>query len=297
MAFFKRNLIVEVGDGAEKLIIKEPLNIQTTVVKAIKTGESDYAQITITNLSEGSRNKLNTQYAKVNIFGGYGDQYDLIFSGDIISSTHKKEGVEWLSSLECGDGVEVLDQAIINKTYEKGFKLGDIIKDFSNISGVALEDLTGIDDTFSLTRGKAFSSDMKEALTELGNANNFDWSIQDGKLVVFKRGKGRASVVNVISARSGMVGSPEWINTGADDQKTATTTGQTFKVNSLCIPSLRPADKIIVKSESLKGRIGSYNYDNEKADYETEFIVTKVQHDLNNRSGNFITQIECITEV
>ena len=295
MQLFKRNLIIIVGSEEDSLIIKEPLTIQATIVKDIKTGESDYAQVSITNLSKASRDKLNTQYNKVQILGGYGNQEDLIFLGNIISSTHKKEGADWISTIECGDGIETLDKALINKTYEKGFKLGDIIKDFANISDLSIESIIGIDENFALSRGKSFSMDAKQALTELGNANNFDWSIQDNKLVVTKRGTGREAVTAVISARSGMVGSPEWINTGADDQKTVPQKGQAFKVNSLCIPSLRPADKIIVKSESLKGRIGNYNYNIEKEDYELEFFVTKVQHDLNNRAGNFVTQIECTT--
>lgn len=293
MKLFKRNLIIEVGKEGESLIIKEPLTIQATIVKDIKTGESDYAQVTITNLSPVSRDKLNTQYGKIRILGGYGDQEDLIFLGNIISATHKKEGPEWISTIECGDGIETLDKAIINKTYEKGFKLGDIIKDFAKISDLSIESIIGIDENFSLSRGKAFSMDMKQALTELGNANNFDWSIQDNKLAIVKRGKGREVARNIISARTGMVGSPEWINTGADAQKTATQKGQAFKVNSLCLPSLRPADRIIIKSESLEGRIAGYNYNIKKDEFETEFIVTKLQHDLNSRSGNFITQIEC----
>lgn len=295
MQLFKRNLIVKVGNEEDILTIKEPLTIQATIVKDIKSGESDYAQVTITNLSTSSRDKLNTEYGKIQILGGYGDQEDLMFLGNIISSTHKKEGAEWISTIECGDGIEILDKALINKTYEKGFKLGDIIRDFAKESDLSVESIIGIDENFALDRGKSFSMDSKQALTELGNANNFDWSIQDNNLVIAKRGTGREQVTRVISARTGMVGSPEWINTGADDQKTVTQKGQAFKVNSLCIPSLRPVDKILIKSESLKGRIGSYNYNIEKEDYQIEFIVNKVQHDLNNRSGNFITQIECNT--
>lgn len=291
---FRRNLSIVVGDGTDTLTITEPLTIQATIVKDLKSGEEDYAQVNITNLSEGTRNKLNEQYSKIIIKGGYGEQEDIIFSGSIIASTHKKEGAEWLSTIECGDGVEVLDSAIINKTYNKGFRLGDIIKDIANVGGLDIEDTIGINSDFSLERGKVFSSDMKQALTELGDANDFDWTIQDNKLVIAKRGEGRSSEVHIISAKTGMIGTPEWINNGADKQKTSTTTGQAFKVNALCIPSLKPADKIIIKSESLDGRIGNYFFKKDRNEYETEFIVTKVQHDLNNRVANFATQIECI---
>ena len=120
--------------------------------------------------------------------------------------------------------------------------------------------------------GKVFSSDMKQALTELGNANDFDWTIQDNKLVIAKRGKGRKTAIHVISAKTGMIGTPEWVNNGADAQKNTTKTGQTFKINALCIPSLKPADRIIIKSESLEGRIGNYVFKKDKKEYESEFI-------------------------
>lgn len=295
MELFKRNLKVIVGTGTEAITITEPLSIRAVVVKDLKTGEKDYAQLTIFNLKKGTRDTLNTQYEKIAIVGGYGTQEDVIFAGSLIAATHKHEGTEWVSTLECGDGVEILDKALVNKTYSKGFKLGDILRDFANTNSVDLGDIIGIDESVSLSRGKTFSTDMQSALDELGKANNFDWTMQDDKLVVVNRGQYRTSGVRLISARTGMVGSPEWINTGSDNAKLVAQAGLKFKVTSLCIPSLKPADLILVESGSLQGRIGDYSYDTEKDSFRGEFVVSKVQHDLDNIQGNFITQIECMT--
>jgi len=134
---------------------------------------------------------------------------------------------------------------------------------------------------------------MQSALNELAKANDFDWSMPDEQLLIVKRGQSRDEALRLISARTGMIGSPEWINTGGDNAKLATQQGLKFKVTSLCIPSLKPADLIVVESGSLQGRVGDYFYDVEKEDFRSEFIVSKVQHDLDNIEGNFITQIEC----
>jgi len=295
MKLFKRSLSLIIGDDTQAITVTEPTTIRATIVKDIKTGEKDYAQLTIFNLKHSTRDALNTKYQKIRIVGGYAEQTDTIFVGSVVSVTHKHEGTEWITLLECGDGVETLDTALINKTYEKGFKLGDMLKDFSSINGINIEEVIGIDESKALPRGKSFSTDMQSALDELGKANNFDWSFQDEKLIIVQRGKGRVQASRIISARTGMVGSPEWINTGSDATKLATQKGLKFKVVSLCIPSLKPADLIIVESESLQGRIGDYQYDVEKPNFRAEFIVSKVQHDLDNREGNFITQIECNT--
>ena len=296
MSLFKRNLTLTIGSEDEAIVVTEPINIRATIVKDIKSGEKDYASVTIINLSKGTRDALNTQYKEIEIKAGYAEESDICFVGSVISATHTHEGTEWITTIECGDGIEVLDQALINKTYEKGFTLGDVLKDFAAISDISLGDILEVDTTKALSRGKSFSTDVQAALNELGKTNNFDWSIQDGKLVVVGTGKSRVSVTRVIGARSGMVGSPEWINTGADAAKTNPITGTKFKVNSLCIPSLKPADMIIVRSESLSGRIGSYNYNIKRPESDERFSVTKVQHDLDNRAGNFITQIECVSQ-
>ena len=295
MKLFKRSLSIIIGDDTQAVTITEPTTIRATVVKDIKTGEKDYAQLTIFNLKHSTRDALNVKYQKVRVVGGYAEQTDTIFVGSVVSVTHSHVGTEWITRLECGDGAEVLDNALINRTYEKGFKLGDILKDFSNINDVTLAEIIGIDETKALSRGKSFATDMQSALNELGKANNFDWSMQDEKLIIVQRGKGRVQSSQLISARTGMVGSPEWMNTGSDVTKLASQEGLKFKVVSLCIPSLKPADLITIESGSLQGRIGDYRYDVTKPDFSTEFVVSKVQHDLDNREGNFITQIECNT--
>lgn len=295
MSLFKRSLSLTIGSALNSIVVTDPLTIRATVVKDIKSGESDYAEVIIYNLSKGTRDAMNTEYQDIEISGGYAGQNDIIFSGSIVSASHTHVGSEWITTIQCGDGIQILDNALINKTYEKGFKLGDIIDDFAAVTGLSVSDKIDINETTILSRGQSFSSDFESALNELGKANNFDWSIQDGGLVVVGQGASRSDITRVIGARSGMVGSPEWINTGTDAAKVDTASGAKFKVVSLCIPSLKPADRIIVKSESLSGKIANYVYDVEKPDYETEFAVTKVQHDLNNREGNFITQIECTT--
>lgn len=302
MKLYKRNLEVLVGTAERSVVVKSPLTIRTTIVKDIKTGEKDYAQVTLFNLKKGTRDLLNEPYQKVRIVGGYGDQKDVMFIGNVVASTHKHDGTEWITTLECGDGAKTLDKALINKTYGKGFKLGDLLRDFALTTGVALDDIIGINENAALSRGKVFSSDLQTALNDLARAHDFNWSIQDEKLIIVDRGQYRTQGVRLINARTGMVGSPEWINSGSDDttvkktkskEKPKPKPGQKFKVTSLCIPSLKPADLILVESGSLQGRMGSYVYDVQKDNFRGEFAVSKVQHDLDNIQGNFITQIEC----
>ena len=61
----------------------------------------------------------------------------------------------------------------------------------------------------------------------------------------------------VISAQTGMLGSPEWMNTGTSKAKTQDEDGTRLKVVSLCQASIKPFDKIFVKSVALRGRIGN----------------------------------------
>lgn len=292
MALFNRKLQITVGNDDEAVIIKQPLKITAKIVKDGKVGEDDFAEISIYNLSEETRGRFNEQYSKIIIEAGYDTELSVAFVGDIQNATHSKEGTEWITRVIAGDGAQVLDQALINKTYKKGTTLGDMLDDIQRISGVDELTAINIDLDKILERGKSVNDMARNVLTKEGQSNGFDWSMQDGKFVLVDIKKSRVETFVVLSATSGLIGTPEWINSGNDKSQTVTQEGTRIKTVSLAMPTIRPFDKILIKSGALSGKIGAKIVNTNSTEMSEFFKVIKVMHEFNSYDGDFKTTIE-----
>lgn len=302
--FFKRKMSVLVGNATNSFEIKESkaqngqsglvnLKMHAQIVKDGKTGEDDFCEMEIYNLSEPTRELFNTEYTSIVVSAGYGERIGVIFTGDIQSATHLHEGQNWVTKIIASDGGKALDQALINKTYKKGTTMGQMMQDFQNISGIPDLTMVNLDVDKVLERGKTVSGMMRDVLTDLGNSNGFDWSVQDGSLVAVKTDVARSSQRVVISAQTGMLGTPEWMNTGTSKAKTEDEDGTRLKVVSLCQTSIKPFDRVYIKSEALSGRIGNISIDVNPTTLIGEFKVVKITHDIDSFEGEFKSIIEC----
>jgi len=269
------------------------LKINAKIIKDAKTGEDDFCELEIYNLSEPTRELFNTQYTNIVVSAGYGDRVGAVFIGNIQSSTHTFEGQDWVTRIVASDGGRALDQALINRTYKKGTTLGDMMQDFQNITGLPELSMIGLDVNKVLERGKTINGMFRETMTELGASNEFDWSVQDGSIVAVKTSESRNAQRIVVSAQTGMIGSPEWINTGTSKAKTQAEDGTKLKVVSLCQASIKPFDKIFVKSVALRGRISGISISIDPTELVGEFKVLKVTHELDSFDGDFKTTLEC----
>mgnify|MGYP000091150670 CR=1 FL=1 len=302
--FFGRKMSVLIGDENSSIEIKDvarkgtngaTVNLKMTakIVKDAKTGEDDFCELAIYNLSETTRELFNTQYTKMILTAGYGEKVGVMFTGDIQSSTHTFEGQDWVTRVIASDGGRALDQALINKTYKKGTTLGQMMEDFQNISGIPELSMINVDVDKVLERGKTINGMMRETITDIGNSNGFDWSVQDGSLIAVDAKVARSSQQIVVSAQTGMIGSPEWINTGTSKAKAQTEEGTKLKVVSLCQIAIKPFDKIFVQSVALRGRIGGISIDINPTQLIGEFKVLKITHELDSFDGDFKSTIEC----
>ena len=292
----KRNLIIDVGGT----IIRDPMKIQCTITKDSDTDQPDFAEIKLYNLTEGTRSKISTEAKKVLVQGGFGDDEDDIFIGDIQVVTSKHTATEWITTIIAGDGATALQQAIINKSYKSPISSKELLEDIARTSKLVDEDVkdnvefVDIDDDVNTLRGVSLSAPARDEFTRICRGRGWNWNIQNEKIVVTPKDKSRKELAYDISVETGMVGSPEWVNTGRNLRKKDDKQNPLkIRVEVLMLAGIRPRDKIKITTKSLEGRIGTFLYNKQRKETLDDFFtVDTVKHTLDSRDGKFITKIE-----
>jgi hypothetical protein len=289
----KRNLVVQIDDIA----VRDPAKITARITKDVESDSPDFCEVTIYNLTEATRSKIIAS-KRIEVSGGYSDTEEVIFTGDIQAVLNKKDPSNWKTTIIAGDGATAMVQSIINKTYKKPTDVKTVLEDIARTSGLAKKiEFIDIENSTDTLRG---TTRVGRATSEINNIclpRDWTWNIQNDTLVICKHGKGREIEAYKISVDTGMIGSPEWVNTGQDLSGKEKKDGQKIKVDSLCIPSIKPNDKVRIQTMSLSGRMGTFVYKRDNEDpMDDVFIVQNVTHDLDSREGSFKSSLECLKE-
>lgn len=166
-SFFGREYKLAVDD-----FITSELRIQFVVEKSL-VGYPNKANIKIYNLKEASRNRIEEDGLKVQLFAGYSNP-PLLFSGNIINVVHQKNQTEWVSEMFCGDSITDINGATINKTLSAGATQEQIFDELlGSMSGVTKGITDGLSKCLSgkqsLLRGLQLSGNVKDWLKKISD--------------------------------------------------------------------------------------------------------------------------------
>ncbi len=212
MAKFQRNykLTIEDKDGINH-IITMPLTIDFDV-NVNPLSETSNALIRIYNLQKNLRNVLykdaSDTYVVISIElrAGYGeDNLPIIFSGDIMRCFSKREGVDYITTIESYNGQYSRLNGATSKTFEKGTSKRSMIE------AIAMD----LPNVKKLVIG-GFEGENKRGATLVGNSAELLKDITDGGFYIdgdtafmLKQNECIEGAVNVINANSGLIGSPQ----------------------------------------------------------------------------------------
>jgi len=212
--------------------------------------EPNGSEISVYNLSETTRGKIQDQTLPVILEAGYEDNIAQIFSGDIrkdgVSSA--RSGPDWITTFKSLDGGQAFIESRIQESFKAGTKLGPVLKKLAKSAGVgignALTKLAAGDPTGALTEfteGVTLSGRNSREMERLFRSVGYDYSVQDGQLQVTNIGQATDQTAVLLSAATGLIGSPE---PGAK--------GLT-KIRSLLQPIIRPRRKLQLSTVELQG--------------------------------------------
>jgi hypothetical protein len=230
--------------------------------------EPSQGSVKLHNLSASSRAWLQAEGLQVRLEAGYGETLRTLFVADIADVWHAKQGVDWISTLESGDGEASYRAARIAFSGAPGISRRRVFDELARALGVPTGYVASIADT-SYRTGVTLAGPVRQYLDELCEELDLRWSIQDGALQVVEAAGATTEQALVVSAESGLIGRSTLRR--ADDGKA----GVAFKVrlNGLLIPG-----RAVVLDD---------------ADNTGTYVVEKVVHkgDSGN-GGDYVTEVE-----
>ena len=233
------------------------------------TKESNKAKLEIYNLSDATRKAIETADTEVEIYAGYerAGGAVLAFKGTVTYGSTKDSGTECVTSLELADGTVALRDSYCSLSYAPNTSAKTLIQRCANEMGVPVVYGDDVGELESYKNGFSFYGQAKDALTEICDALGLSWSIQNNILNVILAGGTSTNRGLVFSPQSGLVGVPERIvqaeykSNKSNPKKTAKKKAKKekprkkagWRINTLLVPSVNPADLVKVESKFITG--------------------------------------------
>jgi len=211
---FGRNYALKVGTASgETLTITLPFTIEFDITRNTLTS-ANVCQIRLFNLSQKNRNLIRFnvsdygQFRPITLTAGYGPLIGLpvIFKGNISAAWSVREGVNFITQIECYDGGFAFNNGQAANTFPSGTPrkvvLTELAKTLPQTALGAIGDYLGY-----LTRGNSYSGNSAEIISDLSGGGLF---IDQGKVNVLQTNECIAgtSGTTTVDASAGLLGTP-----------------------------------------------------------------------------------------
>lgn len=249
----------------------EKLRVEFTVEKHLDS-EPNTATLVITNCSESTRNFLEKKPLIVRIDAGYDGLARHLFTGDLRHGESVKEGTDWRTTLQLADGDRAYKRARVSRSYGTGTSVYTAVSECARAMGLDTPPglIVSPDLQIQFATGVVLSGPAQQELTKLLAPYGYQWSIQDGKMVVLKDAETRPDVALVVSQDTGLLGSPAFA-TPTNDGKPPT-----LMFRTLLYPQLTPGGKVSISSRKING----------------VFKLVKVTHSGDTHGGDYVSEVE-----
>lgn len=213
-------------------------------IKQSLTKEPNTLQLSIFNLSAETRGKMQSKGVQIIVEAGYADTIAQIFKGTSTVIDHVHEGPDWITKVQCGDGV-IPFNVNVHGSFKKGTPVSTVFEDIAkktglDVSGAVSRVRSAVSEQF--TKGHTAFGKAGNVLDDLVNGRGLEWSIQDGRMQVLPFGGTTSDSAVVLSPTTGLIGSPA--HGTAEKEKKASL----LVAKSLLQPSLRPGRAVRVEN-------------------------------------------------
>lgn len=209
-----------------RLIVKDRqvdgLRIRFKVKKSLKK-EPNSLDLHVYNLGEATRATLQESKIPVVLMAGYESDAQILFSGRSRAVDHVRESQDWATHVQCGDGEQAF-RGYSKFSFGAGARASDVLARVANDLGIDVGDalarlkrgdFKGAKEVF--LQGYAATGRAVRELDRVARVLGLEWSIQDGQLQVLEADSATQAEALVISADSGLIGSPD--HRMAEDKK------------------------------------------------------------------------------
>ena len=254
------------------------------VFKAERTSEAtpNKASIQVYNLAPDTRDLLKRPKCTVTLSAGYGMILDpgtstaeIAIQGDAYKSFTVKTGPDYVTTIEIGDGQTAYQNSTVNESYSEGATGTSVIGSLISAMGLKTGEVSGAD-SIQYAGSLVLSGNARDAMDDVTEKGDLEWSIQDGAVQVIPVNKFNSLEAVLLNSNTGLVGSPNLTGFNSSKGKSAASTGIEF--TSLLQPSLKPGRRVRVESKFVTG----------------VYVVRKVNIDGDTKSGPWYSKCEAI---
>lgn len=203
-------LEIETSDGG-KLTVTLPFTIEFDITRNTLTS-ANVCQVRIYNLSLLNRNQIRFNASDYGTFrgiklrAGYGNNLAVIFQGNISQAWSVREGVNFITQIECYDGGFAFANGQTNLQFSAGTLQRDVIR--AIMAGLPRVAIGVIGDyPGAIARGNTYSGNATAILADITGGGFF---VDGGKAYALGTNEFIAAVngTTVINSQSGLLGTP-----------------------------------------------------------------------------------------
>lgn len=182
-------------------------NIQKTILQ-----QPNFSEVVIYNLSPTTENSIIREGNRIVVEAGYeGDQYGLIFDGNVIQPIRDKEdGVTYRLTLRSLDGDRFYNQGTVGFSMLKGQSNRAIVENCVSKAKIPTQ-LGSISEGLAntkLTRGKVVFGLARDYLRQIAQSNNATFYLEDGRVNIVRATDPPQGEIFDLSPTSGLIGVP-----------------------------------------------------------------------------------------
>jgi len=250
---FGRNIAVTIGSRDTGQATK--LSDLRAIFQVEKNAESfpNTAKISIYNLASSSRALVRAVDPFIMLEVGYKDRLSILYVGDVARAYISRQGPDWVTTAECGDGRNAIRRVHVDRSYAAGIDYKTIITDVARSlvdeGKVVLGSMLGIESK-KASRGDVISGMGKDEMDRLTENQGLEWSIQNNTLQVVPKDTALPDAAVLLSPKTGLVGVPVLRDTS--DGKS----GVEFR--ALIIPGIAPGRLVQIACEQNQTVNGRY---------------------------------------
>lgn len=229
--------------------------------------QSNHHTVRVWNLAPDTVKEMQKPDTRCVLYAGYREEdqsLKYMASGDLVYAYSYHQGADTITKLDFLDGRIAIRDTTVSLKYDSGVKASKIIKYIAGQMGLPLVMPSDAPDR-TWANGFSFMGAAHTALHKVTRATGLQWSIQNGKLQVIAEGMTTPGTGFVISADSGMLGSPKRTRRGAHNKAIvkdqATGKNETilmkaqerdgWQVDSLLLPTVNPGDRVKIESDAI----------------------------------------------
>ena len=273
------------GDGLDL----SQLHIKFTI-KRSDTQTPNMAEIRVFNLEEKTALRIQKEFSKVLLQGGYEDNFGVIFQGNVKQIIIGRENsTDVFLDIVAGDGDLAYNFAVVNSTIAAGAGHAEQINaaiNSMNSDGTSLGHVDNLPTT-KLPRGKVMYGMARDYLKQTADTTKQTWSIQDGKVQFVPLTSYLPGTAIFLSSKTGMIGTPNQT---------------TFGVNVKCLlnPKIKVGGRVHLDNKTvarLKINLAvPLSPENIPAPLTNDgiYYVMVIEHEGDNRGQEWYTNLTCL---